>query len=411
MIRFLHLADVHLDTAFAGRTPRVRARLREASREAFARAVDLALAERLDAVLVAGDLFDSARLSFETERFLGDQLGRLGDAGIPVVYASGNHDPGPGAGDGRSIRWPAHVTVIGDATPRRIPVRDASGSVIAWVTAAGHASVREGRDLAASFPEPDSSLPEIALLHAQVVGSRLSEEHDAYAPTTLPTLLASGYHYWALGHVHHRQCLHEVPAVHYPGNTQGRSHGERGAKGALVVELADGVARTEFRPLAPVRWETIPVGDLGEADTLDRLVARVRRAWETVRARDPDPAVEWMVRVDLEGGCPLHEVLSDTQELEALGRELADLLGVLDVVVRADGVHAAIDVVAHLGREDVLGVALRIVRALRSGDLTLEDIELEWADAADSAPDRLASILDGAEEELVALLLDPDAGA
>jgi exonuclease VII small subunit len=118
-----------------------------------------------------------------------------------------------------------------------------------------------------------------------------------------------------------------------------------------------------------------------------------------------------MVRVDLEGGCPLHEVLSDTQELEALGRELADLLGVLDVVVRADGVHAAIDVVAHLGREDVLGVALRIVRALRSGDLTLEDIELEWADAADSAPDRLASILDGAEEELVALLLDPDAGA
>lgn len=411
MIRFLHIADVHLDTAFSGRSPRVRARLREAAREAFARAVDLALAERLDAVLIAGDLFDSARLSFETERFLGEQLDRLGEAAIPVVYASGNHDPGPGAGEGRRIRWPDHVAVVGDGTPRRIAIRDAEGSVVAWVTAAGHASAREGRDLASSFPQPGSSLPEIALVHAQVVGSRFSEDHDAYAPTTLPTLRDAGYDYWALGHVHHRQCLHDVPAIHYPGNTQGRSHGERGPKGALVVELAEGVAHAEFRPLAPVRWETVVVRDLADADTLDRLVSRIRREWETLRARDPDPAVEWMVRVDLEGACPLHAVLSNPEEVEALGREIAAVLGVLDVVVRTHAVHASIDVQAHLGREDVLGVALRAVRALRRGEMELPELAGEWVDGEESASDRLETLLEGAEEDVVALLLDPDVDA
>ncbi len=76
-MRFLHVADVHLDTSFAGRSEAVRRRLREASREAFRRAVDVALQEEVDAVLIAGDLFDGDRLSFETERFLLEQVGRL----------------------------------------------------------------------------------------------------------------------------------------------------------------------------------------------------------------------------------------------------------------------------------------------------------------------------------------------
>jgi len=93
-MRFLHIADVHLDTSFAGRSEEVRARLREASRQAFRNAVDLAIREDVHALLIAGDLFDGDRLSFQTERFLLEQVGRLNDQGISVVYATGNHDPG-----------------------------------------------------------------------------------------------------------------------------------------------------------------------------------------------------------------------------------------------------------------------------------------------------------------------------
>ena len=93
-MRFLHVADVHLDTSFAGRSDSARRRLRDASRQAFQAAVDLAIREDVHAFLVAGDLFDSERLSFSTERFLLEQAHRLGDHGITVVYATGNHDPG-----------------------------------------------------------------------------------------------------------------------------------------------------------------------------------------------------------------------------------------------------------------------------------------------------------------------------
>src|SRR5262245_32521126 len=123
-MRFLHIADVHLDTPFAGRSDDVRKRLREASREALRRAVSCALTERVHAVLLAGDLFDGERMSFATERFLVDELGRLAEAGIPLVYATGNHDPGRDAQRTRPLAWPGNVELVGDAAPRRIVIRD-----------------------------------------------------------------------------------------------------------------------------------------------------------------------------------------------------------------------------------------------------------------------------------------------
>jgi DNA repair exonuclease SbcCD nuclease subunit len=84
--------------------------LRDASRLAFQRLADLALAERVDAVLIAGDLFDDERLSFQTERFILEQLARLNEVGIPVVYATGNHDPGREGLRSSDLCWPSNVT-------------------------------------------------------------------------------------------------------------------------------------------------------------------------------------------------------------------------------------------------------------------------------------------------------------
>ena len=105
--RFIHIADVHLDTPFASRSEALRERLREAAREAFRRAADLAISQKVDAFLIAGDLFDGDRLSFATERFLLQQLDRLHEGGVSVYYACGNHDPGGARIDG--MPWPPGV--------------------------------------------------------------------------------------------------------------------------------------------------------------------------------------------------------------------------------------------------------------------------------------------------------------
>ena len=152
-MRFIHLADLHLDTAFQSRSRAVREKLREAARTALASAVEEALARHVDAVLIAGDLFDGERLSIQTERFLVETLSRLVGGGVRVVYATGNHDPGGAAGHATRIEWPDGVTVIGTEEPHQIDIYRGD-EVVGRVTAAGHSKPRVSDDLSKAFPSP-----------------------------------------------------------------------------------------------------------------------------------------------------------------------------------------------------------------------------------------------------------------
>ena len=406
-MRFIHAADVHLDTAFSSRSDTVRTRLREASRIAFQRLVDLALDERVDAVLLAGDLFDDGRLSFQTERFLLEQLHRLEQAGIPVVYATGNHDPGREGQRSADLAWPGNVTVARDRDPVRIAVESCEAETLGMVTAAGHETSSETVDLSEAFPTPDGRLLEVAVLHSQVVDSPGSADHQRYAPSHLETLSSSGFDYWALGHVHKRSCLCEHPGIHYPGNLQGRTHRERGAKGCLLVELSPGAPpRVEFKEMAPIRWEDVEVQDPTDADTLDALVRTVASRWDEVA--DGTGVSGWIARVRLSGATPLWRELSREEDQEHLREELADRLGVLDLTLQIGSVHPEIRAEDHADREDVLGQALRLVAALRSGETTLTDLPSDrligLADQ-DHMDEYVRKLLHVGEEEILSRML------
>jgi DNA repair exonuclease SbcCD nuclease subunit len=415
-MRFVHVADVHLDTPFSGRSEPVRRRLRDASREAFRRAVDLAIREEVHAFLVAGDLFDGERLSFATERFLLEQAGKLADHGIVFVYATGNHDPGSPATGPRQLDWPPNVHVVGDATPRKVQIAGRAGEPIGYVNAVGHASSAESEDLSRLLPRPAGELPEVGLLHTQVHSSLGSGEHHAYAPSELTYLLRAGYDYWALGHVHLRQELADDPPVWYAGSLQGRSHAERGERGALLVDLSDRTAPTvTFKALAPVRWDTVEVDRLSSAASLDELERQVQVAWDAQRAEDPgEPGTEWMVRVVLRGACPLWSTLRVEEDRDLLADELRELLGALEVTVQAEGVHPLLALEEHRERVDVLGQALRLAAEVHEGVATLGDIdagELVGVVSDDPAAiDRyVRDLLEGGDAEIAARLLDSGA--
>jgi DNA repair exonuclease SbcCD nuclease subunit len=412
-MRFLHVADVHLDTSFAGRSESVRRRLREACREAFRGAVDLAIREEVHAFLIAGDLFDSDKLSLRTEGFLLEQMGRLGDHGITVVYATGNHDPGAAPGGPRRLVWPAHVHVVSGPTPRRVLVADASGDPVGYVTAAGHASDEERADISRAFPRPSGELPHVALLHTQVHHSLGADEHHPYAPSDLSFLVRSGYDYWALGHVHERQALSADPPVWYAGSLQGRTHAERGERGALLVDLADRHAPSvAFRSLAAVRWESLTTDRLDAVRSLDELLRHLQIAWEAERQREGGraSATEWMVRVTLSGPCPLWSELRSEEDLEHVAAELGELLGALEVTVSAEGVHPVLALCEYAARVDVLGEALRLCDAVRRGDSKLDLAVGDLAGVPGDDPrvleEYVRELLEGAEGELAARLVE-----
>ena len=397
-MRIVHAADIHLDTPYRRHDAVLRQRLQEAGRQAFRDLVAVATKESVDALLIAGDLFDNEWLTIATERVLTRELAQLTDAGVTVVYATGNHDPGRTNYRAAHIDWPASgFHLVNSRTPRKVPI-NRDGDRIGWVVAAGHQTAHESINLAGTFPPAPGPQPAVALLHADVGGAQGAADDEAgnvYAPATLSDLDPS-YAYWALGHIHKRQRLREDSPAWYPGNLQGRDFGESGAKGALVVDLNSPAApHVHFHPLAPVRWEELPSPDLRNADSITTLQSQIRADFDRLMESDTNvlPDQEWILRVNLAGPCPLVDVLRRADERNELAEDLCAVLGVLDIEVRDAGLYPPIDPARYVGQQHVLGEALELVNLARVDNSILARLapdELALAEEHPDGPERLA---------------------
>src|ERR1700739_1949965 len=119
--RFLHAADLHLDSPLRGleADPSAPAELiRGATRRALGRLVDLAIAEKVDFLLIAGDIYDGDWPDFGTGLFFAAQMRRLAAANIPVFAIRGNHDAATRMT--RSLRLPPNVTIFDHAKAHTI---------------------------------------------------------------------------------------------------------------------------------------------------------------------------------------------------------------------------------------------------------------------------------------------------
>jgi len=418
---FVHIADVHLDTSFLGRTAELRRRLRSAAREALRAAVDLTIDEQVHALLIAGDLFDNDRLSFETERFLVAELRRLEAVGVHVLYATGNHDPGRSGSRAAAIAWPSNVKLFRRRQPEIVEISDRGGAVVGRVSAAGHEGPAEQENLAAAFPRADATAPHVAMLHATVVGSQAAEAHERYAPCAAGELGGKGFAYWALGHIHKRQLLAELPNAHYPGNLQGRNPRETGPKGALLVRIPHGgEAKVEFRPLAPVRWDSLQLDGLEAVHNMEDLVELAVEAFGGHAAQlETQDKVEWMVRLDLTGPCPIAPRLCEAamnvgdEGLGALEEEIAEAVGALAVQVRPGRLTEPLDLDAFRSGPHVLSEALTLIEQTRSDDDLLDALApspiagLRGGQGEDPEARRryLQGLIDGLEEEAAARMV------
>jgi DNA repair exonuclease SbcCD nuclease subunit len=407
-MRLVHAAYLHLDSTLRrlGRLgdDGVAETLRAASRRALENLVALVVGEKVPVLLLAGDVYDGDWHDYGTGRFFVRQMDRLHDEGIRVVMISGNHDAESEIT--RSLRLPPNVTILDVARPQSARFDDL-GIV---VHGQGFATKAVLHNLAAAFPDRIPGLVNVGLLHTSVAGQ---EGHEPYAPCDLQDLLAKGYDYFALGHVHRRAVLHEGEhAVAYSGNLQGRSPRETGPKGALLVELGlePGHLTLDFHPLDVARWETLTVPVEGCADleaALDVAQERMRAVAATAQGR-PVAA-----RVVFTGRTPAAAVLADTERVREELRLIADRTGVtvekVEVRVRSDAEDDAIDpgllaeirsaVSARVSDQRLLKDTLRTLdrevgRRLREAGLT---------DLSD--PSVLSAVLSRAADSLTAQLV------
>jgi exonuclease SbcD len=316
--RFVHCADLHLDSPFVSADATHAETLRGATFRAYERIIDLCVDEHVDALLVAGDVFDSADNSLGAQLRFRDGLNRLANNGIRAFVCHGNHDPLNGWR--AQLEWPEHAHRF-LATPVGVPLRpeDPRSPIVYGVSY----PVRDvTQNLIPAFPPPEPGRPAIGLLHTNVGGN---PGYANYAPCSIADLTGTGYDYWALGHVHTRQVLRAPaegrPVIVYPGNAQGRHPNERGERGAYLVEMDEQgtVTKLEFRVVDDVRWEIFdrPINDLAdEQGLLDALHGDLDAALEASGDR------HLVYRVRLSGRGPLHTSLARSGVVEDLRSQL-----------------------------------------------------------------------------------------
>jgi len=280
-MRFLHAADLHLDSPLrsqALRDPERARRLHGASRLALARLVDTAIEEEVAALLLAGDIFDNGVGDVTSRIALATELRRLSRAGIRTVAIRGNHD----ALLDYTRYGPLEEGVV---------VLDAAQPTCRIGDAAIHGLGFESRHVAASllprYPAPEPGMVNVGLMHTSLGGA---VGHDPYAPCSEADLLGHGYDYWALGHIHKRfERRSEAALAVMPGILQGRHAGETGRGSATLVQIdSDGVHAREVA-LAPVAFETIDV-DLAGAASLGERQERIGRALVAAARADHEVA-------------------------------------------------------------------------------------------------------------------------
>lgn len=380
----VHAADLHVDSPMRGLSRYEGAPvdvMRGATREALRNLVDLCLEEEAALLLLAGDVFDGDWRDYNTGVFFASELSRLRQADVSVVMLRGNHDAASVIQ--KHLPLPENTQELSSRGPETLRFEELGVAVHGQ----SYPQPAVVKDLAADYPDPSAGWLDIGLLHTSLDGR---PGHAPYAPCRLETLVEKGYDYWALGHVHQREVVHEAPWVVFPGNLQGRHVREPGAKGATLIRVEDGaITEVEHRALDVARWVHLEV-DIDAASSGYDVLHLVRTA-ATV-ARDEAEGRPLAARITLRGRSRAHGAwVDDAEGWEArLRTELNDVGEVWLERIRLRS-HAPLNREAMQQSDDAMGQVARAFRGLGADEDALAALVTELEPLARKAPRELRS--------------------
>jgi DNA repair protein SbcD/Mre11 len=352
-MRLLHTADWHAGRVLRGvdRTPEIRAALKEI--------LGVAVRERVDAVLVAGDLFDTANPSADAENAVYEFFLELGAHRIPSVVIAGNHDSPRRLDSVAGLLERVNVTVLGEvksslsavnlelnagrlivgAFPflserRLVKAADIVDSTLD--TGLWKQKYREGMAFFMQKLEMGfrADAVNVMMLHTALEGGRLSGSEFSFHVTNSycvdPEAMPTSAQYVALGHLHKPQQLRDAPPAVYSGSVVQLDFGEAGEQKRVVLLEAEPGRRAKLtdvplssgKPLKNVRVDV---------DTLERRLEEYRgfEGWlkVMVKLEHPMPGLKDRVlkilpnALAVEVELPEFEArrtLEDTQDMHAL---------------------------------------------------------------------------------------------
>jgi DNA repair exonuclease SbcCD nuclease subunit len=338
--------------------------------------VEIAIAERVDAVLIPGDIIDRENRTFEALGPLEQGVQTLDQHGIPAYGIAGEQDFDilRRAADSGSLRNLSLLGLVGDW--ERVTVeRDGQPLLtvigVSSIGQTARANPLAGVDDVLKAHEPQ---PVVALLHGSVTGTDHRDVSPRFSPVAAGELSKRPVALWIAGH-EHRPFFDADSRLLQPGAVCPIWTHDTGQHGVFLVELGDepeSEPRARFIPTSPVRYATLSIDLAGARDEehVDQaVIGAVRDALTAAIKDDPQGNLRCLCcHLAVTGRTPLHS------EIPAL---IKDLTRTLDVHER--GVIAAvtdtaiettpdIDLAPLLRRPDPVGEAARLIDALDEPD-------------------------------------------
>jgi DNA repair protein SbcD/Mre11 len=257
VIRFLHTADVHLDTSFSGSSlpSGIGARKREAIRATFRAMIEDARNSEVDLVLIAGDLFEHDRVTPDTVAFLRGQFESLPNA--RVCIAPGNHDPFIPGSPYRDETWPGNVHIFQEEEFRTLDLEELGLRIAGFGFCRTHVTER----LFQKLPALPNDLRNLAIAHGSDI-SRVPLGKSQHGPFCIEDIAGKNILYCALGHYHHQHRVDnplDATPIWYPGIPEPRAWDEEGACGYLLGEIGAETLCVEARSCSRYPLKTISI--------------------------------------------------------------------------------------------------------------------------------------------------------
>ncbi len=372
---FIHTADLHLDSPFLGISDvdsELGECLSKSTFQTYDSIIEQCIERKVDFLLIAGDVYDSADKSLYAQIKFLDGLRRLSDYGVSVYICHGNHDPLNGWS--ARLKWPDNVHVMRGDTVDCIDFKK-DDEIVARILGISYPIQHIESNLVKKFPVKMAEWPfTIGLLHC-TVGS--SDGHYPYSPCTVEDLRCSNYDYWALGHIHApSQISTSDPVIIYSGTPQGRHPGECGAHGCFYVSV-DSKERVsvEFVETDSIRWYVQEIS-IDEINTEGELLERMQDTIDEIREKVDGRSV--ICRFVLKGRSPLHTSLKEEDILSNFLQVLRDTEFSNSSFIWVDRIEdytrLPVDRETLLKRKDFVGDVVNIVESLSENDNTFKDL-------------------------------------
>jgi DNA repair protein SbcD/Mre11 len=358
-MKLLHIADIHLDRVFHRAESRPAAARRRAElRDALTRALALGRERAVDAICIAGDVYEHEYVSEDTVSFLRDSFAT---AGVPVLVTPGNHDPYLPGSAWQRTEWPANVHVF---TRDAVEPHALGDGVTVW--GAAFTARNCGGSALAGFRVPHDGGTHVLLIHAALTGEQWADESD-YRPVTRAQLRDTGAAYVMLGHFHDGR---GDGFLCYPGSPEPLDWGERsGAHGVSVVTLDGGAVSAEAIPIATRRYTERTVSVAGAAGS-----AQIEAVLSTAAAAEAGASLRVVLTGEIEPGCAV-----DTASLSERCAAGLTELAVVDRTVPAYNLDALAHEASVRGRF--------VARLLQSDDPAAGEAILAGLRALDGRPE------------------------